>query len=101
MFSGQLMKYEVLPWVILFLPLLAAGIITLFTLKNEKVSATLSVGAILIGFLSSLFRELWDWSLLGTGRFPFRIVRFSRCASWCSRACWSCRGPSFKSGRWF
>ena len=48
------MKYEVLPWVILFLPLLAAGIVTLFTLKNEKVSATLSVGAIVIGFVSTL-----------------------------------------------
>ncbi|HEX5218263.1 MAG TPA: NADH-quinone oxidoreductase subunit L [Verrucomicrobiae bacterium] len=48
------MKYEVLPWVILFLPLLATGIITLFTLKNEKASATLSVGAIVVGFLSSL-----------------------------------------------
>ena len=48
------MKYEVLPWVILFLPLLAAGIITLFALKNEKVSATLSVGAIVIGFVSTL-----------------------------------------------
>jgi NADH-quinone oxidoreductase subunit L len=48
------MKYEVLPWVILFLPLVAASIITLFTLRNEKVSATLSVGAIVIGFLASL-----------------------------------------------
>jgi NADH-quinone oxidoreductase subunit L len=47
------MKYEVLPWVILFLPLVAAGIITLFTLKNEKVSATLSVGAIVVGFLAT------------------------------------------------
>ncbi len=57
------MKYEVLPWLILFLPLLAAGMITLFTLKNEKVSATLSVGAIVIGFLSTLlcFRA-FRWS---------------------------------------
>ncbi len=47
------MKYEVLPWLILFLPLLAAGIITLFTLKNEKASATLSVGAIVVGFLAT------------------------------------------------
>jgi len=57
------MKYEVLPWVILFLPLLAAGIITLFTLKNEKVSATLAVGAIVVGFLSTVlcFRA-FRWS---------------------------------------
>lgn len=48
------MKYEVLPWAILFLPLVAAGIITLFTLKNEKVSATLSVGAIVVGFLATV-----------------------------------------------
>ncbi len=48
------MKYEVLPWVILFLPLVAAGIITLFTLKNEKVSATLSITAIVAGFVLTL-----------------------------------------------
>ena len=48
------MKYEVLPWVILFLPLLAAGLIALFTRKNEKVSATLSVGAIVAIFVRSL-----------------------------------------------
>ena len=48
------MKYEVLPWVILFLPLVAAGIITLFTLKNEKVSAVLSVGAIVTSFVATL-----------------------------------------------
>ncbi len=48
------MKYEVLPWVILFLPLVAAGIITLFTLRNEKVSAVLSVGAIVVGFIATV-----------------------------------------------
>ncbi|MEK7708097.1 MAG: NADH-quinone oxidoreductase subunit L, partial [Verrucomicrobiota bacterium] len=48
------MKLEVLPWVILFLPLLAAGIITLFSLHNRKVSATLSIGAIVTGFVLTL-----------------------------------------------
>jgi NADH-quinone oxidoreductase subunit L len=48
------MKLEVLPWLILFLPLLAAGITTLFTLRNKAVSATLSIGAICIGFVLTL-----------------------------------------------
>jgi NADH-quinone oxidoreductase subunit L len=43
-----------LPWLILFLPLLAAIFITLFTLKNGRLSALLSVGAILISFLFSI-----------------------------------------------
>jgi NADH-quinone oxidoreductase subunit L len=52
MFPAQLMKYEILPWLILFLPLLAAAVITLFTLKHRNVSALLSIGAIVIGFIS-------------------------------------------------
>jgi NADH-quinone oxidoreductase subunit L len=48
------MKLEVLPWLILFLPLLAAGLITLFTLRNKAVSATLSIGAIVTGFVLTL-----------------------------------------------
>src|SRR5882724_11598595 len=48
------MKLEALPWLILFLPLLAAGIITLFTLRNKAVSATLSIGAIVMGFVLTL-----------------------------------------------
>ena len=32
-----------LPWIILFLPLAAAGIIALFTLRNRPVSAVLSI----------------------------------------------------------
>ncbi len=53
------MKLEVLPWLILFLPLLAAGVITLFTLKNRVVSARLSIGAVVAGFvLSVLFIKL-------------------------------------------
>ena len=48
------MNLEALPWLILFLPLLAAGIITLFTLRNKAVSATLSIGAICTGFVLTL-----------------------------------------------
>jgi len=48
------MKLEALAWLILFLPLLAAGIITLFTLRNKAVSATLSIGAIVAGFVLTL-----------------------------------------------
>ncbi len=48
------MKLEVLPWLILFLPLLAAGCITLFTLRNRALSASLSIGAIVIGFVLTI-----------------------------------------------
>jgi NADH-quinone oxidoreductase subunit L len=57
------MKLEALPWLILFLPLLAAGIITLFTLRNRKVSAILSIGAIVTGFvLTILFIQVNGWN---------------------------------------
>jgi NADH-quinone oxidoreductase subunit L len=48
------MKLEALSWLILFLPLLAAGWITLFTLRDQKRSATLSIGAIVTGFVLTL-----------------------------------------------
>jgi NADH-quinone oxidoreductase subunit L len=48
------MKYEILPWLILFLPLFAAGGITLFTLRYRTVSALLSIGTIVTGFILSL-----------------------------------------------
>jgi NADH-quinone oxidoreductase subunit L len=49
------MKLEALLWLILFLPLVAAGLITLFTLRNKAVSATLSVGAIVLSFLATAY----------------------------------------------
>ena len=56
------MKYEILPWLILFLPLLAAGCITLFTLRYRTVSALLSIGAIVTGFvLSVIFINANGW----------------------------------------
>jgi NADH-quinone oxidoreductase subunit L len=48
------MNLNDIAWLILFLPLLAAGIITLFTLRNKAVSATLSIGAIVTGFVLTL-----------------------------------------------
>jgi len=48
------MKYELLPWIILFLPLLAATAITLFTLHCKTTSSLISIGAIVIGFVLSL-----------------------------------------------
>lgn len=48
------MKLEAIIWLIFFLPLLAAGVITLFTLRNKAVSATLSIGAICTGFVLTL-----------------------------------------------
>src|SRR5438034_718821 len=45
---------EILPWIILFLPLLAAGAITLFTLLDRRLSAGLSIGAVVTGFVLSI-----------------------------------------------
>ena len=63
MFRG--MKLETLPWLILFLPLLSAAAITLFTLKNRELSAKLSIGAIVAGFgLSVIFIAANGWEPL-------------------------------------
>ncbi len=48
------MKYEILPWLILFLPLLSAAVITLFTLRSKTVSSLISIGAIVTGFVLTL-----------------------------------------------
>ena len=48
------MNLEALPWLILFLPLLAAAVITLFTLRSRTASALLSIGAIVTGFVLTL-----------------------------------------------
>ncbi|MGH7951147.1 MAG: NADH-quinone oxidoreductase subunit L [Limisphaerales bacterium] len=48
------MKYELFPWLILFLPLFSAAAITLFTLRSRTVSAFLSVGAIVAGFVLTI-----------------------------------------------
>jgi NADH-quinone oxidoreductase subunit L len=48
------MKLEALPWLILFLPLLATAVITLFTLRCRTTSALLSIGAIVTGFVLTI-----------------------------------------------
>jgi len=59
------MKLEALPWLILFLPLLSAAAITLFTLKNRDLSAKLSISAIVAGFgLSVIFSAASGWEPL-------------------------------------
>jgi NADH-quinone oxidoreductase subunit L len=56
------MNLDLLPWTVLFLPLLAAGLITLFTRPNRTLSAGLSIGAVVAGFLLSLvFVKLNSW----------------------------------------
>ena len=47
------MKYENLPWLILFLPLLSAAVITLFTLRSKTVSCLISIGVVVAGFVMS------------------------------------------------
>jgi len=48
------MKYEIFPWLILFLPLLSAAVITLFTLRSKTVSSLISIGAVVAGFVMTL-----------------------------------------------
>jgi len=48
------MKYAYLPWLILFLPLLSAAVITLFTLRNKTVSSLISIGAVAAGFVMTV-----------------------------------------------
>src|SRR4051812_17466408 len=43
-----------LAWIVLLLPLLAAAGITLFTQHNQRLSAGLSIGAIVLAFVCSL-----------------------------------------------
>jgi NADH-quinone oxidoreductase subunit L len=48
------MKLEALPWIILFLPLLATALITLFTLRCRTKSSLISISAVVASFLLSL-----------------------------------------------
>ena len=48
------MKHELLPWLILFLPLLSAVVTTLFTLRTKTVSSLISIFAVVAGFVMSL-----------------------------------------------
>jgi NADH-quinone oxidoreductase subunit L len=48
------MKLELLPWLVLFLPLAAAVLITLFTLHFKNLSSFISIGAIVAGFVLTI-----------------------------------------------
>src|ERR1022692_2133228 len=48
------MKYELFPWLILFLPLPSVAVITLFTLRSKTVSSLISIGAVVAGFVMTL-----------------------------------------------
>ena len=43
-----------LAWIVLLLPLVSAALIACFTLKNDRLSAKISIGAVLGGFVLSL-----------------------------------------------
>ncbi len=48
------MGVENLAWAVLLLPLISATVITLFTLRNPRVSAQISIAAIVLSFVASL-----------------------------------------------
>jgi NADH-quinone oxidoreductase subunit L len=48
------LQYISLAWWILFLPIFAAGFITLFTLHSKLVSSFISIGAIVTGFIMTV-----------------------------------------------
>ena len=57
------MHLDSIPWIILFLPLVAAALITLFTQHDRKLSAGLSIGAVVAGFvLGLIFVKLNGWA---------------------------------------
>src|ERR1043165_3399434 len=56
------MHPQLLAWLVLFLPLFAAVIITLFTRRDRELSAGLSIGAVVAGFvLSAAFIGWAGW----------------------------------------
>jgi NADH-quinone oxidoreductase subunit L len=48
------MKFALLPWLVLFMPLAAAIFITLFTLRLKNISSFISIGAIVAGFILTI-----------------------------------------------
>jgi NADH:ubiquinone oxidoreductase subunit 4 (subunit M) len=64
-----------LAWIVLFLPLLAAIGITLFTRHNRDLSARISIGAIALGFVLSCVLFLWHRrSPAAGGDVPLLVV---------------------------
>src|SRR5512142_2938611 len=69
------MTLDAIPWIILFLPLLAAAAITLFTQHDRKLSAGLSIGAVVAGFvLSLIFVKLNGWAPARESSFTWLTV---------------------------
>jgi NADH-quinone oxidoreductase subunit L len=75
---------NVLPWIILFLPLAASGLIAFFTHRDQKLSAGLSIGAVVAGFILSVIfvaRNHWEpirelsipWLTVGSFQVEFGI----------------------------
>ncbi len=59
------MKPELLLWIVLFLPLAASALVALVTRRNPGLSAGLSIGAVVAGFvLSVVFVASAGWSPL-------------------------------------
>jgi NADH-quinone oxidoreductase subunit L len=78
------MKYELFPWLILFLPIFAAVFITLFTLRCRNLSSLISIGAIVAGFvLTCVFinangfnfsgESVRDWLTIGDLHIDFGL----------------------------
>ena len=56
------MTLVAIPWIVLFLPLTASALITLFTHRDRKLSAGLSIAAVVAGLiLSIVFIALNHW----------------------------------------
>ncbi len=53
------MQPQLLPWLILFLPLAAAVAITIFTRRDSELSAGLSIGAVITSFILSIIFVSW------------------------------------------
>src|SRR4051812_3395580 len=75
-------SFENFGWAILFLPLFAAAIIALFTRRDGKFSAQLSIAAIVLSFVLSIFLSatlpdhfdvLTDWLSVGSLKIGFGL----------------------------
>src|ERR1051326_1744505 len=53
------MQPQLLPWLVLFLPLVAAVIITLFTRRDRELSAGISIGAVVASFTLGIVYISW------------------------------------------
>ena len=69
------MKFQAIPWLILFLPLVAAAVITLFTRRDRQLSGGISIAAVVAGFLlSMLFVGTNGWSTFDDLKLTWLVV---------------------------